>query len=81
MIENLQKLEKFINAELSTKVQSSFIENDELLIEINDQDLIDVVRFLKSNFSVIDFIVSVSKVFRRHPRVLNFIATQFRIKL
>ena len=49
MIENLKKLEKFINAELSTKVQSSFIENDELLIEINDQDLIDVVRFLKSN--------------------------------
>ena len=45
----LQKLEKLINSELSSKIQKSLIENDELLIEINQSDLIEVVQFLKSN--------------------------------
>ena len=45
------------------------------------EQVLTKVRLLEANFSVIDFIVSVSKVFRRHPRVLNFIASQFRIKL
>jgi NADH-quinone oxidoreductase subunit C len=46
---NLQKLEKLINSELASKVQKSIIEHSELLIEINVDDLIDVVQFLKSN--------------------------------
>ena len=45
----LQKLERLINSELSSKIQKSLIENDELLIEINQSDLIEVVQFLKSN--------------------------------
>ena len=49
MISNLQNLEKLINSELSSKVQSSSINNEELLIEINDKDLIDTVQFLKLN--------------------------------
>ena len=49
MIEDLKKLEGFINSELTSKVQNSSIENNELLIEINPQDLTDVVQFLKSN--------------------------------
>ena len=49
MISNLQNLEKLINSELSSKVQSSSINNEELLIEINEKDLIDVVQFLKLN--------------------------------
>ena len=49
MVENLQKLEKIINSELSSKVQNSFVKNQELLIEIDENDLIDVVQFLKSN--------------------------------
>ena len=49
MIIKLQKLEKLINSELSSKIQKSLIENDELLIEINQSDLIEVVQFLKSN--------------------------------
>ena len=49
MFENLRKLEKFINSELSSKVHKSIIENDELLIEIGENDLIEVVQFLKSN--------------------------------
>ena len=49
MSKNLQTLERFINSELSSKITKSIIENDELLIEINFQDLIEVVQFLKSN--------------------------------
>ena len=50
MIENLKNLEKLISAELSSKILKSKIENDELIIEINDNNLIEVVQFLKSNF-------------------------------
>ena len=49
MLENLKKLEKLINSELSTKVHKSVVENDELLIEIRENDLIEVVQFLKSS--------------------------------
>tara|TARA_B100001121_G_C18605770_1_gene581737 strand:- start:434 stop:1048 length:615 start_codon:yes stop_codon:yes gene_type:complete len=49
MILKLQKLEKLINSELSSKINSSSIENEELLIEINENNLIDVIQFLKSN--------------------------------
>ena len=49
MINNLEKLEKFINSELSSKVKNSIVKNEELLIEINPEDLIDVVQFLKSS--------------------------------
>ena len=49
MVSKLQNLEKLINSELSSKVQSSSINNEELLIEINDKDLIDTVQFLKLN--------------------------------
>ena len=49
MISKLQNLEKSINSELSSKVQSSSIDNEELLIEIDEKDLIDTVQFLKLN--------------------------------
>ena len=49
MISKLQNLEKLINSELSSKIQSSSINNEELLIEISEKDLIDVVQFLKLN--------------------------------
>ncbi len=49
MVENLKKIENLINSELTSKIQSSKIENNELKIEINDNDLIEVVQFLKSN--------------------------------
>ena len=49
IIKNLQSIEKIINSELSSKIQSSTINHSELLIVINDTDLIDVVQFLKSN--------------------------------
>ena len=49
MLENLKNLEKVINSELSSKVQNSLIENNELLIEIKESDLVEVIQFLKSN--------------------------------
>ena len=49
MILKLQKLEKLINSELSSKIKNSSINNEELLIEIDEDDLVDVVHFLKSN--------------------------------
>ena len=48
-MDNLLKLEKLINSELASKVQNSFIKNNELTIEINENDLIEVIQFLKSN--------------------------------
>ena len=45
----LQKLEKLINSELSSKISNSYLVNKELMIEIGQNYLIDVVQFLKSN--------------------------------
>ena len=49
MIIKLKKIEKLINSELSSKIHSSSINNAELLIETSENDLIDVVQFLKLN--------------------------------
>ena len=49
MLENLEKLEKHINSELSSKIHKSIINNDELLIEVGENDLTEVVQFIKSN--------------------------------
>ena len=49
MIAILKKIEKLINSELTTKIQRSIINNEELLIEIEEKDLIEVVQFLKSD--------------------------------
>ena len=49
MVKYLKKIEKIINSELSSKVQQSIIINEELTVEINVNNLIEVVQFLKSN--------------------------------
>ena len=49
MILQLQKIEKLINSELSSKIKNSSIKNQELIIEIAEGDLIDTIQFLKSN--------------------------------
>ena len=49
MLYNLKKLEKLINSELASKIQSSCVENEELLIQISENNLVEVVQFLKSN--------------------------------
>ena len=49
MLENLKKLEKNVNGELASKISNSLIQYDELIIEVQCEDLIEVVQFLKSN--------------------------------
>ena len=49
MSEILKNLEKIINSELSSKIHSSVINNEELLIEVGENDLTEVVQFIKSN--------------------------------
>ena len=49
MTSSLKDLEKLINSELSSKVKSSKIENNELLIETEENELLVLVQFLKSN--------------------------------
>ena len=48
-LEKIEKIEKIINSDLSTKIQKSIIENNELMIEINENVLIEVIQFLKTN--------------------------------
>ena len=48
-MKTLKDTEKLINSELAIKIQNSFINNSELTIEINENDLIEVIQFLKSN--------------------------------
>ena len=49
ILKKLQSLEKSISSELSSKIKNSSIKHLELLIEVDENDLIDVIQFLKSN--------------------------------
>ena len=46
---SLQDLEKKINSELNTKINSSKINHNQIYINIDSKDLIDVILFLKNN--------------------------------
>ena len=48
-MDSLVDLEKKINSELTTKVNSSNIKHNQIYINIDEKDLLDVVLFLKSN--------------------------------
>ena len=48
-MELLQKLEKKINSELNTKINSSKIKNDQIYLNIDSNDITDVILFLKNN--------------------------------
>ena len=45
----LEKLEKKINSELTTKINSSKINHNQLFLNIDGNDIIDVILFLKTN--------------------------------
>ena len=49
LLKDIQELEKVVNSELASKVQKSIISFNELLIEIDTNDLIDTIQFVKSN--------------------------------
>ena len=46
---NLEDLEKKINSELTTKINSTEIKHHQLYIEIDKDDLVDVTLFIKTN--------------------------------
>ena len=48
-MKNLEDLEKFINSELTSKINNSYIKHDNIYINIDHDELADVVSFLKNN--------------------------------
>jgi len=48
-MENLKNLEKTINSELASKINSSKIKHNQIYINIEDNYLIEVILFLKTN--------------------------------
>ena len=46
---SLQDLEKKINSELTTKINTSKINHSQIFINIDSEDLIDVILFIKNN--------------------------------
>ena len=48
-MKNLEDLEKFINSELTSKINNSFIKHKTIYINIDHDELIDVISFLKTN--------------------------------
>ena len=51
MISDIHKIEKIINSQLSSKIYESSIQNDELIILVNENDLLEVIQFLKSDIN------------------------------
>jgi len=48
-MENLESLEKAINSELTSKILSSKIKHDQIFISIEDNNLVEVMIFLKNH--------------------------------
>ena len=46
---SLSDLEKKINSELTTKINDSKIMHEQLYLSIDNEDLLDVILFLKTN--------------------------------
>ena len=48
-MQNIQDLEKILNSELNTKIKSSLIKHNQIYLKINEEDLTEVILFLKTN--------------------------------
>ena len=46
---NLESLEKLINSELTTKINKTSIKHNQIYVEIDKEDLVDVILFMKTN--------------------------------
>ena len=51
-MKNLEDLEKFINSELTSKINNSFIKHHNIYLNIDHDEIIDVISFLKTNKAV-----------------------------
>tara|TARA_B100001057_G_scaffold238463_1_gene238780 strand:+ start:251 stop:844 length:594 start_codon:yes stop_codon:yes gene_type:complete len=84
---SLISLEKKINSELTTKINSSRISHDQLEIQINKEALIDVVIFLKKNnftkfrqlidITAVDYINSEN----RFKMIYLFLSHEFNLRI
>ena len=48
-MKNLADLEKFINSELTSKINNSYIKHDTIYLNIDHDEIIDVISFLKNS--------------------------------
>ena len=48
-MQNIQDLEKILNSELNTKIISSNIKHNQIYLKIEEENLIEVILFLKAN--------------------------------
>ena len=84
---NLKDLEKKINSELTTKINSSFIKHNQLYFEIDKDDLLDVVLFIKTNSNtkfrqLIDItVVDYPEETKRFKVVYLFLSHEFNQRL
>ena len=51
-MKNLSDLEKKINSELATKIKTTKINHDHICINIENENLLEVVLFLKENLQL-----------------------------
>ncbi len=84
---DLKDLEKKINSELTTKINSSFIKHNQLYFEIDKDDLLDVVLFIKTNSNtkfrqLIDItVVDYPEETKRFKVVYLFLSHEFNQRL
>ena len=84
---NLIDLEKKINSELGTKINTSEIKHNQIYLEIDSEDLIDVVLFVKTNKDtkfrqLIDItVVDYPERYKRFKIVYLFLSHEFNQRM
>jgi NADH-quinone oxidoreductase subunit C len=86
-MDSLSDLEKKINSELTTKINNSKIVHKQLYLNIDNEDLLDVILFLKTNkdtkFKQLIDITTVDypENFKRFKMVYLFLSHQFNQRI
>ena len=84
---NLESLEKLINSELTTKINKTSIKHNQIYVEIDKEDLIDVILFMKTNKDIkfrqlIDItVVDYPEETRRFKIVYLFLSHEFNQRM
>ena len=84
---NLIDLEKKINSELGTKINRTSVKHNQVYVEIDKEDLIDVVLFIKTNQDIkfrqlIDItVVDYPEETQRFKVVYLFLSHEFNQKI
>ena len=84
---NLTDLEKKINSELTTKINKTSIKHNQIYVEIDKEDLVDVILFMKTNKDIkfrqlIDItVVDYPEETRRFKIVYLFLSHEFNQRM